>query len=235
MIFLNFYFFHESPHFHEFITFLIFLIFLNFLIFYISVSSPRICLYQYPESLHQSFITCPHINSCLSETAEFDTIAIGASRRYILATSAYQSNDIYCFNRKENIAEYRISMLINTDFNRQHNIDEIIQHILEAGLFTKWHSEYTKVKIQSRIEFGSAYVTIEQLSAAWVFGIVGGSILSTITFIAEITIYRMNRKPKAALIWLYLERFFDGQRHYLKSLPERLEQSRIRRYARSKK
>lgn len=117
-------------------------------------------------------------------------------------------------------------MLINKHFNRQHNIDTIIRHLLEAGLLNGWHSVHKRPKTNPLIEFGSKRVTNEQISAAWVFMILSGWFLATSTFIAERIIYRKRREESASRMWVYLERFFDGKRHYFKHLPERLERSR---------
>lgn len=181
---------------------------------------------QYTESQRQSFFVCPDMHCCLDDAVESSAIAIGASRHHIYATSAYQSNGIYCFDRKETIADYRISMLINADFNQRHNIDGIIRHILEAGLFTGWNSVQKRPKISPLVEFGSQRVTNEQISAAWVFMIACGWFLAISTFFAERIISRKRGQENASRIWVYLERFFDGKRHYFKNLPERLEQSR---------
>lgn len=182
-----------------------------------------LCLFQYTEAQRKSFLVCSNITRCLAHLDEFDTIAIGDSRHHILASVLFQSSNFYCFDHRENIADYRVSMLINQEFNHAHNIDEIIRRVFESGLFVKWHSDHRRIKTTSSIEFGSPSVTVEQISAAFVFIILGGWTLATLTFIAEHIIFRNYRREGASCIWMYLERFFDGQRHYMKNLPERLQ------------
>lgn len=117
-------------------------------------------------------------------------------------------------------------MVINREFNRPHNINTLIQRILEAGLFTKWHSKHKRVFGDRSVDFGAPSIHIEQLLAPICFMLVAGWILSIATFISERIVERKLRARNASRIWVYLEHFFDGKRHYLTNLPERLSNSR---------
>lgn len=158
--------------------------------------------------------------------SEVDSIAFGESRQHILSSSAYNPNEVFCFDRHQNIADYRISMIIDAQVNHRHNINQHIRRILESGFITKWHSDHRRNHVDRTIDFGSSSIHIEQLHAPIVFILFCGWILSILTFISEIITERKLRDGNSSRIWIYFEQFFDGKRHYFTNLPERLSKSR---------
>lgn len=150
---------------------------------------------------------------------------MGGSRQHILSSSAYNPNEIFCFDRNENVADYRISMVITSKFNRRYNINQHIQRIFEAGLISKWHSDHKRNHVARVIDFGSPSIHIEQLHAPIVFMLFCGWTLSILSFISEKIIERKLRAENSSRIWIYFEQFFDGKRHYFTNLPERLSKS----------
>lgn len=157
---------------------------------------------------------------------EYDTIAIGASRHHMLSANTYNPNQIFCFNDHESIASYRVSMIIDREFNRRHNVNQLIQRIAESGLFSKWYSEHKRNWFDPSVDLGTLNVRIEQIVGPVVFDLSAGWILGLLCFIAENIIHRKLRDNNASRIWTKLGHFFDGERHYLTNLPERLQASR---------
>lgn len=159
--------------------------------------------------------------------SEYNTIAIGASRHHMLSAITYNSNQIVCFNGNENIASYRISMIIDREFNRRHNINQLIQRIVESGLFSKWYSEHTRNWFDPSVNLGTLNVRVEQIVGPVVFDLAFGWILGLLCLIAENIIHsKLRDNNNASRIWTHLEHFFDGKRHYFKNLPECLQASR---------
>lgn len=180
---------------------------------------------QYTDQQRQSFLVCSNITKCLMHLNEYDNVAIGASRHHIISSTAYNPNQIFCFN-SEKIASYRISMIIDREFNRHHHVNQLIKRIMESGLFAKWHSMHTRNWHDPSVDFGTPSVRVEQISGPISFALFIGWGLGSLTFIAEIIVGRRLRNENASRVWTYLEHFFDGKRRYFINLPERLSKSR---------
>lgn len=144
----------------------------------------------------------------------------------MLSSVAYNQNNIFCFDTREKIANNRISMLINRHFERRYNINGIIRRIIEAGLFEKWRSSRKRHHFNQASERSTLSLSFEQMALAFKFILCSGLFISTLTFLCEIVIARKMCERNPARIWVHLERFFDGKRHYLTNLPERLAKSR---------
>lgn len=153
-------------------------------------------------------------------------MAIGASRQHMLSSSAFDPNVMYCFDPKENIASYPIALALNSEFNHRHKLEEIIQRIFESGLIQKWSAPYQQKHIVRSVDFGSPSVRFEQLELAFYLVLPLGWSIAISAFLAELFIDRKLREGNAARIWMYLEQFFDGKRHYFINLPEKLQRSR---------
>lgn len=66
-------------------------------------------------------------------------------------------------------------MLIDREFERHHNINQLIQRIHKGrGLFTKWHSKHKRTFFDRSIDFGTLNVRVEKLSALFVFVLLAG-------------------------------------------------------------
>lgn len=148
---------------------------------------------------------------------------MGDLRQHILSSIEYKPSIMYCFNPNQNIANYPISMIIDRNFEHRHNINKIIQRTFEAGLFKKWHSSQQRIIFDRSPQRETIRLSVEQISIAFILVLSIGNSLATMSFIVEIFI---GRKWRAAPIWVFLEQFFDGKRHYLINLPNRLIKSR---------
>lgn len=179
--------------------------------------------WQYTESQRQSFLHCSDVNRCLAHLNDHGTVAMGDLRQHILSSIEYKPSIMYCFNPNQNIANYPISMIIDRNFEHRHNINKIIQRTFEAGLFKKWHSSQQRIIFDRSPQRETIRLSVEQISIAFILVLSIGNSLATMSFIVEIFI---GRKWRAAPIWVFLEQFFDGKRHYLINLPDRLMKSR---------
>lgn len=151
-----------------------------------------------------------------------DNLAIGGSRQHILNSRSYSPSKIYCFDRDENIASYQPALLMRKDFALRQKIDEIIQYAFESGLFVKWDRDSQRKKERILPFIPETELSLGHLSPAFVFIICVGSIMSILSVISELIIYRNMQQEQRSWIWMYFEQFFDGNRHYLKDLPEKL-------------
>lgn len=173
-----------------------------------------------------SFFVCDNIDDCLENLLHTDYIdlAVGGSRRHILSSQAYSPSKIYCFDQSQSIQSYSTALYMPTVFDLRLKIDKIIQKLLEGGLFVKWNKDSIlrrKFEIPDSQPLG---MTFEDISTPFIFLFIIGSVISMSSFICELIIFRKMKQHNRHVIWIYLEQFFDGRRHYFKNLMESGEQ-----------
>lgn len=183
-------------------------------------------MFQYSEAQRESFYVCHNISYCLETLKYFDDIAIGASRQHILNCPTYLSSTIFCFDESENIANYKVSLLVSQQFNRTYDINHVIRRIFEADMLSKWYEDSRRREIFEPTEHIPIELTFEQFAPGIVFGLLIGLTLSFLAFVCEHIIRLKLSENNGNGIWIYLEHFFDGKRHYLQNLPERIQASR---------
>lgn len=162
------------------------------------------------------------INECIGQLLYDDKLAVGGSRQNILNSPSYSPSNVFCFNKLENIASYPIALYMQKDFYLKKQVDNIIRKIFDAGLVEKWLQDSCIEKYESRY-YPPDQLSVAYIGAALVFFLGVGSLFSISTFIAEKLVSWKMKQPARHKIWIYLEQFFDGKRHYFKNLPERLQ------------
>lgn len=149
-------------------------------------------------------------------------MAIGGSRQQIFNVEAFSSSKIYCFDRTENIATYQVSLMIKKNTFIESTINKLARELTESGLFVKWNrdnSKKSRILEESEIEgislkhFGSPLLLIYCV----------GLLTAFISFLWETITFSMMRKSNKVRIWKYLNAYFDGRRHVLKNLPEKIQ------------
>lgn len=115
-------------------------------------------------------------------------------------------------------------MYMRKDFYWKDKVNTIVQQLVEAGLFVKWQRD-SQLHGKYEIPYAAQPIRlpISHASAALVFLIGVGSLMSISTFIVEQFVFWKMKQPNKLKIWMYLEQFVDGHRHYLKNVPERLQ------------
>ena len=151
-----------------------------------------------------------------------DYLAVGGSRQRILNSRSYSPLKIYCFDREENIASYQPALFMRQDFNLKRKINRIILNAFESGLFVKWDRDSQRKKERIIPYTPNPSFTLKEYTFAFVFVVGIGSLMAASSLLCEIVINRKMKQTTKAKIWSYLEQFFDGDRHYLKDLPEKL-------------
>ncbi|XP_055309007.1 uncharacterized protein LOC129572917 [Sitodiplosis mosellana] len=179
---------------------------------------------RYRKSQIDSFFVCPNIDHCLDHLKHDDNelLAIGGSRQRILNSQSYSPAGIFCFDR-ESIASFQPAMLMRKDFALKRKIDEIIRNAFESGLFVKWDRDSQRKKERVIPFEPSVVLSVENIAMPLVFAIGVGSLMATAAFYCEILISRKIKENAPSRHWVYLEQFFDGERHYLKNMTEKLQ------------
>lgn len=183
-------------------------------------------VFQYKKSQLDSFFVCSSIDNCLEHLTHDDSsdLAVGGSRKYILNSPSYSPQKIFCFDSDESIASYLMVLSMRKDFALKSKVDEIIRNAFEGGLFVKWDRETRRKTEPIRPYEPKLELTLKECAFVC-FICLFGYILSNLTFICEIIIYRKIKKNGQSPVWKYLEQFFDGNRNYFRNLPENLKRN----------
>lgn len=67
--------------------------------------------------------------------------AVALPRSEAERTHQFASNELYCFEKAENIQNYSVSLMVRKNFECMPEVNEIIKQALEAGLIKKWSSD----------------------------------------------------------------------------------------------
>ncbi len=142
----------------------------------------------------------------------------------------YSNLEVFCFEGLENIASYPVALYMRKDFYLKDKLNEIVGALSEVGFLAEWKKGYQFKRIEEMPYTIPLYrqLSISNISANLVFTVGGGSLLGILTLVAEIIIsWKMKQQRWGRRnIWKYLEEFFDGDRHYFKNLPDRLQKQR---------
>lgn len=167
---------------------------------------------------------CPNVDGCLENLKrdDNDCLAVGGSRQRILNSRSYSPSKMFCFDQDKSIASYQSALIIRTDFALRQKIDDIIRNAFEGGLFVKWNRDSQRKK--KRIDpFEPEYaLTLEQYAVFLVVIYSIGCILAIFSFLFEVIIQQKMKQSNRTHIWIYFEQFFDGNRHYLTNLSQKL-------------
>lgn len=166
-----------------------------------------------------SFHICDDIGDCLAQLAHDNKLAIGGSRQNILSSPFYSPSQVFCFNRLENIVSYPIAFYMRKDFHLKDKVNDIIARLLNAGFFEKFNFKSGKNQMPDATLLP---LSVSHISLA-LFLIGVGSLLSILAFVVENYVFGKMKQRINCKIWKYIEQFFDGQRHYFKNIPERLQ------------
>ncbi|KAG4079216.1 hypothetical protein HA402_004591 [Bradysia odoriphaga] len=181
---------------------------------------------KFSNSKIETFHICEDISECLVHLLHNNKLAIGGSRQNILNSPTYLQSEVFCFENLENIASYPVALYMRKNFNRKTKVDATVQQLFEAGFFDKWKRDSQLPRKHEMPYTLPLRLPVTHISAVLIFIIGVGSLMSILTFAAEKLIFWKMKQPNKHAIWKYLEQFVDGQRHYLKNLPERLQQNR---------
>lgn len=132
-------------------------------------------------------------------------LAIGISREQIRNLLLPLSDqDIYCFEKSENIFSYSVVMILQKDYHLVSHINELIREVAASGLIFKWAEDSGRVikndNILSDAEAMSINIILklEHVQGAFLLTIIG-YVLSLIAFISEWLCYWYQKNFNAPL------------------------------------
>nr|XP_036674341.1 uncharacterized protein LOC108014916 [Drosophila suzukii] len=106
--------------------------------------------------IREKFQMCYNLVECLNDAAHNEHIAVAVSRQHSFYNPRIQRDRLFCFDRRESLYVYLVTMLLPKKYHLLHQINPVIQHIIESGHMQKWardldmrrmiHEEITKVR-----------------------------------------------------------------------------------------
>lgn len=148
---------------------------------------------------------CYNIVECLNDAAHNEHIAVAVSRQHSFYNPRIQRDRLYCFDRRESLYVYQVTMLLPRKYHLLHQINPVIQHIIESGHMQKWardldmrrkiHEEITRVR-----EDPFKALTFDQFRGAFAFSFGLLLIASCVFFVEWLYEKCFNRAKKRKLL-----------------------------------
>ncbi|KAH8293863.1 hypothetical protein KR054_005843 [Drosophila jambulina] len=88
--------------------------------------------------IREKFQMCYNLVECLNDAAHNEHIAVAVSRQHSFYNPRIQRDRLYCFDRRESLYVYLVTMLLPKKYHLLHQINPVIQHIIESGHMQKW-------------------------------------------------------------------------------------------------
>lgn len=77
---------------------------------------------------------------------------MAVSKQHAFYNPRIQRDRLYCFDRKESLYVYPVIMLLPKKYQLLHQINAIIQHVIESGHMQKWARDLDMIRmIQEKI------------------------------------------------------------------------------------
>lgn len=181
-----------------------------------------------PSEMIDKFRLCPQVDDCLAELAVNDRLAVAVSRMHAMNNRRISQHMVYCFDGREKIIDYPISLMIASDHPMLKQTQLLTQRALEGGLLGKWLADSSPME-QTRREQNtndeSRKQTIEHIMPA-IMTYCLFLTLAIVAFIAEHSIFVCVSGGAEGRFWQWADMLIDGKRHFL--LPARKQCPRIR-------
>lgn len=146
---------------------------------------------------------CYNIEECLNRAATDESLAVAVSRQHSFYNPQIKRDQLYCFDRNENIYVYLVTLLLPKKYHLLPKINPVIQHIIESGHMQKWARELDlKRRIREEIQRAQKVLvkslTIKQIGGSFALhGML--SAVALLIFILECWIYWMVVKRRTRL------------------------------------
>lgn len=143
-----------------------------------------------------------------------ETVAIAIPRRFATNNPVTLRSSLYCFDDSQSIETYLLSICIRNDFKYRKQIKDISWKLFESGLFVKWSRDISFGQMQ-QAETPELWIP---LRLSHIYGSIFLFVVSTCaavgTFLLELLVSKVLTRNKPHKIWLLLESFVEGHRHY---------------------
>lgn len=163
---------------------------------------------------------CDDIDYCLKQLTSDgnDDLAFGVSRIRAISTASYVNDEIFCFDRTQNIANYTISLAFRSDYKFTSEINRVILSVLEGGLNVKWQRDNRITPSDNSGQ--NINLGLEYLQIIFYFVYFPGLFVAISTFFLELFVTKKIREAQTVRerkFWIRIEYLLDGRRHMFKS------------------
>lgn len=164
---------------------------------------------------------CNNTNTCLEYLKEYENhnAAVGDSFSHISTSSHYSPEEIYCFDERESLITYQVSIFLEKSSEIVRKINGIIRNSFESGLFSKWKRDTLKFK-QSIEETPPIQMTLENLLMPVIFILGIGIPISVAVFLLEHLVSRKMKQKIKSGIWFFLDNICNPDRLYFRFEPQ---------------
>lgn len=170
---------------------------------------------HFPAPMIEQFRICPDSDDCLAQLVADDRLAVAVSKLHAMNSRRVRSNQIHCFDKREQIVEYPISVLIAAGNPWTGRINELTRWASEGGLVRKWCTDSaTNRRKHYSNRNGPEVLTIGHVFIGLCLYLVM-SIISVGAFAVEHIIHRRLQSSNAGRFWRWADKLIDGKRHYL--------------------
>lgn len=149
------------------------------------------------------------------ERSENSDMAVGGPKLQILNSQAYLPSKHYCFDDSEAILTYQVSLLLKKNAKMEMQINRIIRHAFEAGLFVKWGKDY-KTKPEEELIVPTGHMTLSNALTAVVFALGVGVPIACLVFLMEILTSVKIKQPNPSKCWLNCHMLLSPERQFCK-------------------
>lgn len=182
------------------------------------MSSP-LSVYSQTARLSRSTISiCENIDECFNELLHEDKIAVAVSRKHATNSYVVPKDQIYCFDRRDNINTNSIVLLMRRRFEYMDDVNRMLFAFIEFGLLNKWQRDSQLHAKRFASNFDYSKMTIKHFVGAIV--VLGICLAFTlIAFSLELFVHFLLRRfeshRRCRHICVVIGRLIDGKRYCL--------------------
>lgn len=158
---------------------------------------------------------------CLKYLKQYENhdVAVGDSRLHILASPQFSPLEIYCFDERESLITYQVSLLLKKNSVHESNINRIIRNSIESGLFIKWNKDTLQIN-PGIVDTPPLQMTLENMLTPIIFILGIGIPVSMTVFFLEHLVFRKMKQKSKSRIWILLHQMCNPDRLYFRSYAE---------------
>lgn len=170
------------------------------------------------------FHQCNSTDHCLRilrRNENFDLVVGGFSQN-LRYSSQFSASELFCLDKSESLVSYPITLVVKNE--RKAIIDTIIRRLDEFGFIQKLKLDMKSKKILHTVEDDApSALQFSEIYGAFIFFYGIGLVCSIIIWLFELFVNMKLNSQNAHRAWYFIDRCIDGQRHYFKDLPEKLQ------------
>lgn len=168
---------------------------------------------QFSQEQIENFEVCYDIDECLQRLQFDDNLAVAASRLHVQTLELQE--DIFCFDRSQNIHDYSAVFMIHRDFSLKSEFIRIFNKIISSGLVIKWQrnqQNYRKARIsdENHSSLKEFFITVAFIAIP----------IITVVFTMELFIHYKRHSKDRNLFWILCDKIISGKRNFFLSNSE---------------